>query len=388
MVLHLPTQFTIDRFMNSNKIFKKFISFALATLSVIFISNCKAEVQQQTSLAGVTNFETANPTQTQFLLSLADSVGMKIGTSVLIIPLREDVKYREILAQEFNSLTPENAMKFGQLSPARGEYNFADADEIVAFAKNNNMQIHGHTLVWHKNLPSWFRNGQWSRQEAMNILRKHIFTVVRRYRGQVTSWDVVNEAVNDEGVLRDSIWLQTIGPDYIQMAFRWAHAADPKARLFYNDYSAEQLGKKSNAVYELVKQLRQKNVPIHGVGFQMHTSIRKPPNSEAVSANMQRLGELGLEVKITEMDVKIHEDDQLISDKLAAQAKIYQDIASVCLKAPNCNSLTTWGLADHWSWVPQFFDRTDAPLLFDEFYQPKPAYTGLVEVFQGISITD
>lgn len=357
------------------------MSFALATLSVIFISNCKGESKQEISLIDFNNFETAKITQTQSLRNLAESAGMRIGTSVLINPLREDATYREVLGREFNNLTPENAMKFGQLSTARGNYNFTDADEIVAFAQNHNMQIHGHTLVWHRNLPDWFKNGKWSHQEAMNILKDHIFTVVRRYRGKVTSWDVVNEAISDEGTLRNSIWLQTIGPEYIEMAFRWAHAADPKARLFYNDYSAEQLGKKSHAVYKLVQQLRQKNVPIHGVGFQMHTSIKKQPNSKAVSTNIQRLGELGLEVKITEMDVKIHEDAQPISEKLAAQAKIYQDIATVCLKAPNCHSLTTWGVADHWSWVPKFFNRIDAPLLFDEFYQPKPAYTALSETF-------
>ncbi|MBE9226053.1 endo-1,4-beta-xylanase [Phormidium sp. LEGE 05292] len=312
------------------------------------------------------------------LRQLAQKSQMKIGTSVLIEPLRKDAKYREVLAREFNTLTPENAMKFGKLSQERGNYNFADADDIVAFAQDHQMQVHGHTLVWYRNLPNWFKDRQFSRQELMDILQKHIYTVVGRYQGKVNSWDVVNEAVNKDGSFRDSIWLKTIGSEYIEMAFRWAHEANPNARLFYNDFEAEDLGKKSDTIYNLVKELRRKNVPIHGVGFQMHTSIKKPPNYAEVAANIRRLNELKLEVKITEMDVKIH--NQPVAVTLAEQAKVYENITRICLAAPNCNTLTTWGLSDRFSWIPIFYKSPDAPLLFDQNYQPKPAYYAVAKI--------
>lgn len=369
--------------MRNKRFLKLLMLLPLVATLIIFISTCQAKTKQQTSLnLELNQNKNADLAITSPLRDFAQDAGMKIGTSVLIEPLREDAKYREILAREFNILTPENAMKFGQLSRERNKYNFADADEIVAFAQAHQMQVHGHTLVWYRNLPDWVKNGKWSREEAMNILKQHIYTVVKRYRGKVASWDVVNEAVEKNGKLRDSIWLRTIGPDYIEMAFRWAHEADPNARLFYNDFKGEELGKKSDAIYKLVKELRQRNVPIHGVGFQMHTSIKKPPNSEAVSANIRRLGELGLEVRITEMDVQVNNVNKPMAEKLAAQAKIYGEIADICLKAPNCNALTTWGLADRFSWIPEFFNRPDAPLLFDNFYQPKPAHNAILKILQ------
>ncbi|NEQ67764.1 MAG: endo-1,4-beta-xylanase, partial [Symploca sp. SIO2D2] len=255
----------------------------------------------------------------------------------------------------------------------------------VTFAKTNQMQVQGHTLVWHQSLPSWLAEAEWTREEVLELMRQHIYTVVGHYRGQVESWDVVNEAISHNGKMRDSVFLNNIGPEYIEMAFRWAHEADPQARLFYNDHDAEELGKKSDAIYELVKNLLERNVPIHGVGFQMHTSLKRPPNPQKVAANIQRLGELGLEVWITEMDVQIYDGKGTREEKLAAQAEVYRDILRVCLDAPNCKSFATWGFSDKYSWIPYFFDRPDSPLLFDESYRPKPAYNALVEELQGVS---
>ncbi|NEQ21420.1 MAG: endo-1,4-beta-xylanase [Microcoleus sp. SIO2G3] len=324
------------------------------------------------------NTQSANTT----LRSQAQQRKIGIGTAVLAEPLRNDSTYREVLAREFNLITPENAMKFKSLHPERDRYNFTDADALVKFAQTHQMQVHGHTLVWYRNLPDWLTDRKWTREELINILRQHIYTVVGRYRGQIASWDVVNEAVDDDGSLRDTIWLKTIGPEYIEMAFRWAHEVDPQVRLFYNDYRGEELNKKSDAIYALVKDLRQRGVPIHGVGFQMHTSIKKPRKPRKVAANMKRLGKLGLEVRITEMDVQIYKAKGTIEERLAAQADVYRDILRVCLDAPNCKALTTWGVADHFSWVPHAFNRPDSPLLFDESYRPKPAYYALLELLQ------
>ncbi|WP_299493156.1 endo-1,4-beta-xylanase [Acaryochloris sp. IP29b_bin.137] len=316
------------------------------------------------------------------LRQLAEKRQLTIGTAVRMEPFQNDATYRAVLAREFNSLTPENAMKFGQLSPKQGQYTFEKADALVAFAEQHQMQVHGHVLVWHRNLPNWLTGKNWSRAELIDILHKHITTVVSRYQGRVAVWDVVNEALEKDGSLRDSIWLRGIGPEYIAMAFRWAHAADPQAKLLYNDYQAEELNPKSKAVYQLVKTLLQKGVPIHGVGWQMHKGIKTPPNGHAIANNMRRLSNLGLEVKITEMDVSIHKGPGSLTEKLQRQAHIYSAVLSICLQFNRCRSFSTWGLADHHSWIPSFLGHPDAPLLFDQSYRPKPAYRSLIDILQ------
>lgn len=320
-------------------------------------------------------------TDTSSLRDLADRHSISVGAAVLMDPFRKDEEYQTILTREFNSLTPENAMKFARLHPERDRYNFVDAADLVTFAQNHQMDVHGHVLVWHRNLPDWLTETEWSREELMAVLQQHIYTVVGRFRGQVDSWDVVNEAIDVEqkDQLRESIWLNVIGPEYIQLAFRWAHEADPDAQLFYNDYKGEDLGRKSDAIYQLVRDLVQQGVPIHGVGLQMHTSIKDAPDPRDVAENMRRLNDLELTVKITEMDVQIHGVDRPEAELFLNQKQVYQDMMQTCLNAENCSGLTTWGVSDQYSWIPYYFERPDAPLLFDEEYQSKPAYDGLVE---------
>ncbi|NEP11858.1 MAG: endo-1,4-beta-xylanase [Symploca sp. SIO2C1] len=375
------------------RINKKWILFTILLLTVILtvfvwktelILSNKTEIVNTTEIQDNQNVYNRKAANTN-LRSLAQKQGIEVGAAVLMTPFKEDSTYRELLAREFNSLTPENAMKFSRMRRGRDEYKFKNANALVTFAKEHQMQVHGHTLVWYKKLPSWLKEGEWTREDLTDILRQHIYTVVSRFRGEIATWDVVNEAIESDGSLREAIWLKGIGPEYIEMAFRWAHEADPQAKLFYNDYGAEGLGKKSNAIYELVKNLRQRNVPIHGVGFQMHTNIKNPRNPEKIAANIKRLGELGLEVRITEMDVRIYNGEGTTEEKLAAQAEVYRKILRVCLDAPNCKALTTWGISDNYSWIPDFFERPDSPLLFDESYRPKPAYDALVEELQGTS---
>jgi len=241
------------------------------------------------------------------LRSLAEAHGILIGAAVDAEKLKRDAQYAETLSREFNILTPENAMKFDSVHPSRNEYDFSEPDAIVSFARANDMKVRGHTLVWHEALPSWIREGDFTPEEWRDILREHILTEAKHYKGQIYAWDVVNEAVEEDGSLRDTVWLQGIGPEYLDLAFRWAHEADPEALLFYNDYGAEGLGSKSDAVYNLVKGLLERGVPIHGVGLQMHVSLEEPPNPQDVAANIKRLNDLGLEVHITEMDVRIRE---------------------------------------------------------------------------------
>ncbi len=320
----------------------------------------------------------APPTPILSLRSLANAHGIAIGTAVNIQALQSGPEYQDTLSREFNIVTPENAMKFANIHPNPGVYDFHDADTIVAFAHAHGMQVRGHTLVWYRVVPAWVENGHYTRNELKAILKDHIMTVVSHYRGQVNIWDVVNEAIASDGTLRNTLWLRGIGPDYIDLAFRWAHEANPQAQLFYNDFAAEGLGRKSDAVYALVKGMLQRGVPISGVGLQMHLSLNKVPAMRDVLANMNRLAALGLQVHITEMDVEIQGASGTLEEKLTRQAIIYRDMLEVCLSAPNCNAFVMWGFTDRYSWIPLSTGHADSPLIFDEEYRPKPAYAALI----------
>ena len=208
-----------------------------------------------------------------------------------------------------------------------GVYDFAGADAIVAFAEQNRMRVKGHALVWHGALPDWVKALPPSELRA--AVEDHIRTVVGRYRGRIAVWDVVNEAVADGGPgLRDTVFLQKLGDSYLELAFRVAHEADPEALLTYNDYGAEGLGPKSDQVYALVRRLKERGVPIGGVGLQMHVAAQNRPPSADIAANLRRLAELGLVVNISEMDVRIKDVAGDKSTRLAVQRREYQDLVA------------------------------------------------------------
>jgi endo-1,4-beta-xylanase len=320
------------------------------------------------------------------LRTSATAKGLFIGAAVDMSPLRNDAPYSETLRREFNMLVAENAFKFDALHPARTTYNFADADALVAFAEANGMAIRGHTLVWHSQLPGWLSTGTFTRDEVIAIMRDHIMTVVGRYRGRIVAWDVVNEAVDDGGQLRtNSFWFQRIGPEYVAMAFRFAREADPSAILYYNDFEAEGSGPKSDGVFSLVSGLVNQGVPIDGVGWQMH-KINPFRISTANRSNAQRLAALGLEISITEMDVRI----QLPSDatELQQQALAYGDAVSFCLTEPSCAAVVIWGFTDKYSWIPGFFSGFGDALIFDASFRPKPAYTAMLNVLEPVPDPD
>jgi endo-1,4-beta-xylanase len=317
-------------------------------------------------------------TQDQPLRVFADQRGIYIGAAVAMSPFRNEPVYYETLGREFNIIVAENAFKWDSVHPSRDNFNFADTDALVDFAEANKMKIRGHTLVWHNQVPNWLARGNFSRDEVKAILREHIITLVGRYRARVWAWDVVNEAVDDStGALRtSSFWFQTIGPDYIRLAFEYAREADPEARLYYNDYSIEGLTAKSNGVYDLVSGLKSQGVPIDGVGWQMHqiNGFRTQPTHRT---NAKRLDALGLELSITEMDVRI--DLPSTPEALSQQADAYRDSVYFCLTTPNCKALLTWGFTDKHSWIPSFFTGWGDALIYDTSYQPKPAYFALRE---------
>ncbi len=298
--------------------------------------------------------------------------GVPVGAAVEPDLLESDAAYRATVVREFNAVTPENAMKWERIHPAEREWSFEPADRLVAFAEAHGMRVHGHTLVWHRQLAGWLTPALTLR-EAARALAVHVETLVGRYAGRVGSWDVVNEAVADGGGLRDTYFLRACGEGHIAEAFRLAHAADPAARLYYNDYGAEGVGRKSNAVYALVRRLLDRGVPVHGVGLQMHLRAARPPKPGAVAANVRRLRDLGLEVRISEMDVRIRRIRR--RDPLALQRRAYHDAIAACAGLPGFAGVTFWGVSDRHSWIHGEFGE-DAPLLFDRGYLPKPAYFG------------
>jgi endo-1,4-beta-xylanase len=323
----------------------------------------------------------------QPLRQLAEQRGIRIGAAADPARFAEPL-YAATLAREFNAVEPENAMKFVRIHPAPGGYNFGPADQVAAFARDHRMALRGHVLVWHRQLPSWLTSGSHTPAQLSAILQAHIQTVVGRYAGQVYAWDVVNEAFNDDGTMRRTIWyhapgLGLPGTGYVEQAFRWARAADRNALLFYNDYNAEQTNAKSDAIYRMARDFQSRGVPLDGIGLQMHLTA-KPGSIAGMEANIKRLTGLGLQVQITELDVRLPVDGAGAATpaSLAAQAQIYRDVVALCLKYPLCTLIQTWGFTDKYSWIPSNFPGTGAALPFDANYLPKPAYAAMADALR------
>lgn len=308
---------------------------------------------------------------------------VRLGAAVSAGPLRDDPAYAATLRNNFSSITTENELKFEIVQPERGVFSFAAADAIVAFAEQHELEVRGHTLVWHNQLPDWLRDGQFSRDDLLRILREHITTVVGRYQGRIAAWDVVNEAFASDGTLRDNLWLRGIGPEYIRLALRWAHEADPEARLYLNEFGLEFGDPKARGVERAVSELLRDEVPLHGIGFQMHLALDNPPDPVLAAQVMQRFADLGLRTDITEMEVAIQNGAGSEAERIAAQAALFGVIARICAEQPACQLFSVWGVADHYSWLPAHTGRPDAPLLFDERYRPKPAHAAVLRALEG-----
>jgi endo-1,4-beta-xylanase len=304
----------------------------------------------------------------------------RVGVAVDAERLVDDATYARVVAAEFNALTPENAMKWGPIHPDPERWDFAPADAIVGFAEAHAMRVKGHALVWHLQLPDWALalTGDALKQAMID----HIHTLVSRYRGRVAAWDVVNEALLDDGSWRPTPFHEALGEEYVALAFAAAHDADPDAELLYNDYGAEGSGAKADAVLQLVAGLQARGVPIHGVGLQMHVGYYGRPQAEAVRANVARLSALGLHVNISEMDVTIRflggRDE---SAQLARQGQVYEDLIAAAVRG-GAAAVTVWGLRDDQSWLDALFGAGNHALLFDERYQKKPAYRGVRAALQ------
>lgn len=302
-----------------------------------------------------------------------------------------------LLVNHFNSLTAENAMKMGPIHPKENEYFWKDADSIVAFAKKHGMKMRGHTLCWHTQAPNWIfkteKGDTVTKEVLLQRLKDHITTVVNRYKDHIYGWDVVNEVIDDRDSIfyRNSAWYKICGEDFILKAFEYAHAADPKAILFYNDYNTEN-PKKREKIYQMVKKLKEAGIPIHGVGLQGHWSINNP-SQEELEKSIQMFSSLGLQVQVTELDVSVYagrqggqiiqgqqrdttstftpEMEQLQREKYKMAFEVFRKYRD------KITGVTFWNVSDRFSWLDRR-GRKNYPLLFDVNRQPKKAYWDVV----------
>jgi len=321
--------------------------------------------------------------------------------------LGKDPKSMKIVEEQFNSITPENNLKWERVHPKPDKYNFEPADSFVAFGERNKMFIIGHCLLWHSQTPNWvFEDGNGNpatREALLQRLKDHIYTVVGRYKGRIHGWDVVNEAVDDDGSLRKSKWLQIIGEDYIEKAFQYAHEADPDAELYYNDYNEWYKGR-TETIITIVNSLKERGIKIDGIGMQGHWGLDYP-SLEEMDASMKAYSETGLKLMITEMEMDILPNpynykgadvskrfqltkesnpypDGLPDSMHAAQSNRYAEYFKLFLKYKDAMTrVTLWGVHDRQSWRNDFpiRGRTSYPLLFDRNYMPKPAFDAVIK---------
>lgn len=272
--------------------------------------------------------------------------------------------YADIAAEEFNLVTTENSLKWDRLNPLPGKFRWAQADNLVAHAKARRQAVHGHTLIWHRQLPTWIRLSDPADRETH--MREFIKRVLTRYGDDIPIWDVVNEALEEDGTFRQSIWFDAMGAQFIDTAFRQARASAPNATLIYNDYDVSWAGPKADGLIALMQSLKDANTPVDGVGFQMHLDADFDRYDE-VTTIFQTIADLDLDIYITELDVSIR-DGQTEEQ----QAKVFEDVLSVCLAQPRCKAYQTWGFTDQYSWRAEL-----NPLIMDKRYQIKPAYLAL-----------
>ena len=337
------------------------------------------------------------------LRDVAAGSGLSIGTAAhdeYLTPSSGDARYGEVLAREFDSITPYTAMKWGRIHPEPDRWDFSGADAIVDFAQAHGMRVRGHTLVWGgaSDPPNPAYVAQMDADTLRAATADHIRTVMGRYRGRVTRWDVVNEPLTafgedgGTGGLRDSVFLQKLGPGYVADAFRVAHEADPDAKLFLNEFLELKPGVKQDRYFQLARDLLDAGVPLNGVGLQGHMWFLPyaPPGDadvatrDEVEATLRRFATLGIDVEITELNVHTWRFDGDRAARLERQRAVYSDVSEACAAVPACTGLTVWLFTDRYpTSIEQFVRRKGEPLLFDEEYQAKPAYVAVADALRS-----
>ena len=377
------------------------------------LAACVAAILAASQVAAAQN--AATPATATRGLKEAFEGAFMIGTALAPQQFTErDTASVALIVREFNAITPENVLKWERVHPEPDRYDFTPVDQYVAFGEKHGMFVVGHTLVWHSQTPRWvFQNAEGqplTREELLGRMKEHITTVVGRYKGRVKGWDVVNEALNEDGTLRQSPWFRIIGPDFIEKAFQFAHEADPAAQLYYNDYNLDYPAKRDGAV-RLIRSLQEKGVRIDGVGSQAHHKLTTPTVAQ-IDSSLRLLGATGVKVHITELDVDMLPPATrnttadvsvragpapdldpykagLPDSVQQAHAKRYEDVFRVYLQHRGViDRITFWGVADHDSWLNGWpvRGRTNYPLLFDRQNKPKPAYDRVMALSRGTTL--
>ncbi len=383
-------------------IYKKIllVGFCLG-LNVAFANNDRRSGTEADSVKTIQSVHLKDAFKNKFLIGTALNTWQLTG---------KEPGAMEVAKQHFNSIVAENVMKSARIQPREGEYNFALADQFVEFGEQHDMHIHGHTLIWHSQAPDWFFEDQNGDPVSPEVLKQrmkdHIYVVVGRYKGRVHSWDVVNEAIEDDGTYRESKFYEILGEDFVKLAFQYAHEVDPEAELYYNDYSMANPRKRAGVV-EMVKKFQKEGVPVHGIGMQGHIGLNYPDINE-FEKSIEAFGALG-KVVISELDLSVlpspwgdtgaeisqnfeYEDkmnpfpDGLPEEVEQQFTKRYIDFFKLFLKHQDkISRVTLWGVNDRNSWKNNFpvRGRTDYPLLFDRQNKPKPVVKELIELAEN-----
>ncbi|KAL1880784.1 hypothetical protein VTK73DRAFT_5169 [Phialemonium thermophilum] len=290
--------------------------------------------------------------------------------------------YNAILTngKEFGGTTPTNGMKWLFTEPEKGVFNFTEGDVVARIAEENNMVLRCHNLVWHSQLPSWVENTNWTADELRSVITNHITHVASHWKGRCYAWDVVNEALNDDGTFRESIFYNVLGVEYIKLAFRVASQVDPHAKLYYNDYNLESPGNKSEAARNIVKLLREDDIRIDGIGMQAHLIAEQHPSYEQHVDVIKSYTELDVEVALTELDIRLLVPTN--DTNLAQQTEAYTNIVKACVKVKGCIGITVWDYYDPFSWVPATFPGQGSAALWFQDFTVHPAYFAIIDVFK------
>ncbi|KAI9059911.1 glycoside hydrolase family 10 protein [Trametes sanguinea] len=292
-----------------------------------------------------------------------------------------DTTYFNILKNnaEFGQVTPANVMKWFATEPEEGVFTFQDADIIADFTEKTGKLLRGHNCVWYNQLPDWLVDGTFTAPELAFIVTRHCFNLVNHYKGHVCTWDVINEAFNDDGTFRSDIFYNVLNTSYIPLALYAARAADPNAKLYINDFNIEGTGAKSTALKNLIKWLKSNDVPIDGVGIQSHLIVGEVPST--FQQNMEEFVALGVEVAITELDIRF-ESLPPTAAGIAQQKKDYETVIAACNAVEKCVGVTVWDFTDKYSWIPGTFPGQGDACPWDENYVKKPAYQGIIDGFE------
>jgi endo-1,4-beta-xylanase len=311
--------------------------------------------------------------------------GIYVGCAVSAPALVGNPAYAALIAEQCSIVVAENAMKWGPISPAPGKYDFHEADALMDFAQKNGQKVRGHNLIWHEELPTWFP-GPINKTNARQAMIDHIQTEMQHFAGRIQAWDVVNEGIDPkDGLpngLRKTPWLELVGDDYIDLAYKTARQADPKALLTYNDYDIEypDQEKKRDAVLRMVRRMKATGVPIDAVGVQSHLKADLAPPGKELQNFVREMAKMNLQVFVTELDVVDRKVPGTVRDRDAVVAKVYRDYLTMMLAEPNVKAVLTWGITDRYTWLngQKEDKRVDGkqlrPLPFDQNLQPTAAF--------------